>query len=66
MPELSDSKAAENLKHAEADESKCPFHHRAAGGGATNRDWWPNQLNLKVLRDSRFFNTFLKLESVVN
>ena len=30
-----------------ADESKCPFT-----GGArahTNRDWWPNQLNLQVL-----------------
>ncbi|WP_246238008.1 catalase/peroxidase HPI [Pseudomonas akapageensis] len=29
-------------------ESKCPFGH-AAGGGTTNRDWWPNQLNLKIL-----------------
>jgi catalase-peroxidase len=29
-------------------ESKCPFPH-AARGGTTNRDWWPNQLNLKVL-----------------
>ncbi|MDE1166699.1 MAG: catalase/peroxidase HPI [Pseudomonas sp.] len=28
--------------------SKCPFNH-AAGGGTTNRDWWPNQLNLKIL-----------------
>ncbi|WP_433740225.1 catalase/peroxidase HPI [Pseudomonas putida] len=31
-----------------ATESKCPFNH-AAGGGTTNRDWWPNQLNLKIL-----------------
>ncbi|WP_447776733.1 catalase/peroxidase HPI [Pseudomonas chlororaphis] len=31
-----------------ANESKCPFNH-AAGGGVTNRDWWPNQLNLKIL-----------------
>jgi catalase-peroxidase len=31
-----------------ATEAKCPFHH-AAGGGTTNRDWWPNQLNLKIL-----------------
>ncbi|WP_201190449.1 catalase/peroxidase HPI [Pseudomonas fluorescens] len=31
-----------------ANESKCPFNH-AAGGGTTNRDWWPNQLNLKIL-----------------
>jgi len=29
-------------------ESKCPFNN-AAGGGTTNRDWWPNQLNLKIL-----------------
>ncbi|MCF7534883.1 catalase/peroxidase HPI [Pseudomonas petrae] len=29
-------------------ESKCPINH-AAGGGTTNRDWWPNQLNLKIL-----------------
>ena len=27
--------------------SKCPFHH--ATGGTSNRDWWPNQLNLKLL-----------------
>ncbi|MBB2887022.1 catalase-peroxidase [Pseudomonas umsongensis] len=32
-----------------ANESKCPFNHAAAGGGTTNRDWWPNQLNLKIL-----------------
>jgi catalase-peroxidase len=31
-----------------SDESKCPVHH-AAGGGTTNRNWWPNQLNLKLL-----------------
>ncbi len=30
-------------------EPKCPFKHAAAGGGASNRDWWPNQLNLKIL-----------------
>src|SRR5687767_8095959 len=29
-------------------ESKCPFHH-VAGGGTANKDWWPNQLNLKLL-----------------
>ena len=28
--------------------SKCPFNH-AGNGGPTNRDWWPNQLNLKIL-----------------
>ena len=30
-------------------ESNCPFHH-AAGAGTNNRDWWPNQLNLDILR----------------
>jgi catalase-peroxidase len=29
-------------------ETKCPFLH-AAGSGPSNRDWWPNQLNLKIL-----------------
>ena len=29
-------------------EAKCPFHH-AAGGGTTNRDWWPNQLKVELL-----------------
>ncbi len=35
-------------------ESKCPFLSgelkQAAGGGTTNRDWWPNSLNLSILR----------------
>ncbi len=34
-------------------ESKCPVtgmtKKATAGGGTSNRDWWPNQLNLKVL-----------------
>jgi len=30
-------------------EAKCPFHH-VAGGGPSNRDWWPNQLKLDMLR----------------
>jgi catalase-peroxidase len=32
-----------------ATEAKCPFHH-AAGEGPSNRDWWPNHLNLNILR----------------
>ena len=32
---------------------KCPVMHgppsNATGGGRTNRDWWPNQLNLHIL-----------------
>ena len=30
-------------------EAKCPFPHAAAGGGATNQHWWPNQLRLDLL-----------------
>ena len=32
--------------------SQCPFHgapKHAALSGRSNRDWWPNQLNLKIL-----------------
>ncbi|MEQ9412903.1 MAG: catalase/peroxidase HPI [Cyclobacteriaceae bacterium] len=35
-------------------QGKCPFHggevKYTAGGGTSNRDWWPNQLNLNILR----------------
>jgi catalase-peroxidase len=30
-------------------EAKCPFH-AAAGGGTSNRDWWPNQLRVDLLQ----------------
>jgi catalase-peroxidase len=29
-------------------DTKCPFTH-TAGGGTSNRDWWPNQLRLDLL-----------------
>jgi catalase-peroxidase len=39
------------------DISKCPFHNgkvqqnnSAAGRGTQNKDWWPNQLNLNILK----------------
>jgi len=37
------------------DISKCPFHNGSmkqtvSGGGTRNRDWWPNQLKLNILR----------------
>jgi len=32
-----------------SNEPKCPFHHTMAAGGRSNRDWWPNQLNLGIL-----------------
>ncbi|MEQ8861950.1 MAG: catalase/peroxidase HPI [Thalassobaculum sp.] len=32
---------------------KCPvMHARSASEGASNRNWWPNQLNLKVLHQN--------------
>ena len=35
-------------------ESKCPFTggtvKKSSGGGTSNRDWWPNQLSLNILR----------------
>jgi catalase-peroxidase len=42
--------SADNVK----DEAKCPFTGGqpkfTAGGGTRNRDWWPNQLPLNILR----------------
>jgi len=36
-----------------SENSKCPVTGRTSiptsGGGTTNRDWWPNQLNLNIL-----------------
>jgi catalase-peroxidase len=32
-----------------SDESKRPVQGPSAGSGTTNRDWWPNQLDLDVL-----------------
>ena len=38
------------------EESKCPVtggtNIPTAGGGTSNRDWWPNQLNLKILHEN--------------
>ncbi|MFK8030195.1 MAG: catalase/peroxidase HPI [Gammaproteobacteria bacterium] len=32
--------------------SKCPFNHttNSASAGTSSRDWWPNSLNLQILR----------------
>ena len=48
----------ENFKHTNgsngSSEAKCPFSSeivkKGAGGGSRNHDWWPNQLNLNILR----------------
>jgi catalase-peroxidase len=45
-------KKALDVNDSEA--AKCPFHggaqKQSAGGGTRNRDWWPNQLKLNILR----------------
>ncbi|MDX5339756.1 MAG: catalase/peroxidase HPI [Cyclobacteriaceae bacterium] len=44
----------ENHDSKVGDINKCPFHNgsmsAAAGKGTQNVDWWPNQLNLNILR----------------
>jgi catalase-peroxidase len=43
-----------NKNQSGGDLSKCPFHNgqmkAVAGAGTSNRDWWPNQLKLNILR----------------
>jgi catalase-peroxidase len=38
------------------DISKCPYmsggQKQSAGGGTTNKEWWPNQLKLNILRQN--------------
>ena len=46
-----------NTSHGQNNgESKCPFSggalKQSAGGGTRNRDWWPNQLKLNILRQN--------------
>ncbi|MEM9818973.1 MAG: catalase/peroxidase HPI [Cyanobacteria bacterium P01_D01_bin.6] len=47
------SNAASGSRTANGAASACPFvgspQAFAAGGGTTNQDWWPNQLNLNIL-----------------
>lgn len=52
---MSQNNNQDNHKVWEVNESsKCPFMGGAtkftAGSGTSNRDWWPNSLNLKILR----------------
>ena len=38
---------------------KCPVMHgvkQSAGGGTSNRDWWPNQLKLNILRQHSYLS----------
>lgn len=42
------------MENSSNDISKCPFHsgmkNNVGGGGTKNRDWWPHQLKLNILR----------------
>ena len=44
----------DNYANVNGNVSKCPYLggvlRESAGAGSTNRDWWPNQLNLNILR----------------
>ena len=44
----------DNKSNGHGDVSKCPYLggilREGAGGGSVNRNWWPNQLNLNILR----------------
>jgi catalase-peroxidase len=44
----------DNHANGNGDIAKCPYLggvlKETAGGGSVNRDWWPNQLNLNILR----------------
>ena len=47
-------KKNKTMNHAQGDPSNCPFlagnQQEAAGNGTKNRDWWPNELKLNILR----------------
>ncbi|WP_167605333.1 catalase/peroxidase HPI [Maribellus sediminis] len=43
---------ADKGSHHGNGEGKCPVTGHTSGGGTTNRDWWPNQLNLNILRQN--------------
>ncbi len=54
---MADSKKNTDNKastHNAKSEGKCPFPHgakgEAAGSGPQNREWWPNKLNVDILR----------------
>ncbi|WP_163411507.1 catalase/peroxidase HPI [Flavobacterium ajazii] len=44
------------MENQSNDISKCPFHNgsmdKAAASGTKNRDWWPNQLKVNILRQN--------------
>ena len=49
-----ESNTAKGSSYTTNNEAKCPFSggtvKQSAGNGTGNRDWWPNQLKLNILR----------------
>ncbi|TVZ57639.1 catalase-peroxidase [Flavobacteriaceae bacterium MAR_2010_105] len=53
---MEDKNHSNQTSYSTNGESKCPFHggslKHSAITGRSNRDWWPNQLNLSILRQN--------------
>src|SRR6195952_84696 len=53
---MSNEPEDQTLGRVNHEDAKCPFFHGApkqtAGSGTRNRDWWPNQLKLNILRQN--------------
>jgi len=51
---MEENKQSSGSSYNTNSESKCPFSggaaKQSAGSGTTNKDWWPNQLKLNILR----------------
>jgi catalase-peroxidase len=51
---MANNSSEKNTSYNVNGESACPFGHgplkKVAGSGTSNRDWWPNQLKLNILR----------------
>ena len=49
-----ENKNTDTFEINNSDASKCPFlsgkQSKTGGGGVKNRDWWPNELRLNILR----------------
>ena len=56
MTELKDMNDSNGNSYNTNSASKCPFSSgimkKSAGGGTSNREWWPNMLNLNILRQN--------------
>ncbi len=51
---MSNEEREGNMTKADASGGKCPVMHaeHQAVGGTANQHWWPNQLNLRILRQN--------------